>query len=571
MTISEIKLLRESEDSVEFKEAQTQYNYNNGRRSVLGYVVALANEGGGKLIFGVKENKYGTHYIVGSKAWKDKEGKLKEDIYRDKKIRVQTEVIHEFEKRVLIIHIPSRPIGKTLKLDDVPLMRVGEELLPMSDEQLFKILQEQEPDFSAKICVGASINDLNSDAIKIMKFAYAEKQNNDNFITLSDSQALSDLELIQGAKITYAAIILLGKPEAINAYLPQSAVFVEYRNSINQIVFDNRQQFKEAYFTAVDKIWDLIDLRNGKVPVQQGAYIFDIPYFNKEVIREALNNAIAHRDYRRNSEVVIKQFSHDLYITNPGGFPLGVTLENLISVNSTPRNRLLADILAKTGVVERSGQGVDKIFFQSISEAKPIPDYFYSDNYQVELRLSGIVEDKAFALFIKKIQLSRSNDKKLSLYEVMFLNNVRKGYDKNDLNSDLLKKLELEGLVEKVGNTSAQKIILSKLYYSITGKQGVYSLEKPLESQQIQMLLSQHLDEFQSAGMKDFVSLFQKFLTREQVKYQIENMVKKELLAKTGKGSGTRYIKGERMKENDKIAQRVVELGIEEMRKRGEL
>ena len=571
MTISEIKLLRESEDSVEFKEAQTQYNYNNGRRSVLGYVVALANEGGGKLIFGVKENKYGTHYIVGSTAWKDKEGKLKEDIYRDKKIRVQTEVIHEFEKRVLIIHIPSRPIGKTLKLDDVPLMRVGEELLPMSDEQLFKILQEQEPDFSAKICVGASINDLNSDAIKIMKFAYAEKQNNDNFITLSDSQALSDLELIQGAKITYAAIILLGKPEAINAYLPQSAVFVEYRNSINQIVFDNRQQFKEAYFTAVDKIWDLIDLRNGKVPVQQGAYIFDIPYFNKEVIREALNNAIAHRDYRRNSEVVIKQFSHDLYITNPGGFPLGVTLENLISVNSTPRNRLLADILAKTGVVERSGQGVDKIFFQSISEAKPIPDYFYSDNYQVELRLSGIVEDKAFALFIKKIQLSRSNDKKLSLYEVMFLNNVRKGYDKNDLNSDLLKKLELEGLVEKVGNTSAQKIILSKLYYSITGKQGVYSLEKPLESQQIQMLLSQHLDEFQSAGMKDFVSLFQKFLTREQVKYQIENMVKKELLAKTGKGSGTRYIKGERMKENDKIAQRVVELGIEEMRKRGEL
>ncbi len=90
MTIEEVKQLKESEDKVEFKEAQTQYNYNNGRRSVLGYVVALANEGGGKIIFGVKENKAGLHNILGSLAWNGLEGKLSEDIYRDKQIRVDT-------------------------------------------------------------------------------------------------------------------------------------------------------------------------------------------------------------------------------------------------------------------------------------------------------------------------------------------------------------------------------------------------------------------------------------------------------------------------------------------------
>ena len=100
-----------------------------------------------------------------------------------------------------------------------------------------------------------------------------------------------------------------------------------------------------------------------------------------EIMREAINNAIAHRDYRRNSETVIKQYPQKLVITNAGGFPVGVTIENLLTVPSTPRNRLLADVLSKTGIVERSGQGIDKIFKNTISEGKLQPDYSHSDNF----------------------------------------------------------------------------------------------------------------------------------------------------------------------------------------------
>lgn len=88
------------------------------------------------------------------------------------------------------------------------------------------------------------------------------------------------------------------------------------------------------------------------------------------MIREAINNAIAHRDYRRSGEIVIKQYPQKMIIMNAGGFPLGVTIDNLLRVQSTPRNRLLADVLAKTGIVERSGQGVDKIFKYTLSEGK---------------------------------------------------------------------------------------------------------------------------------------------------------------------------------------------------------
>jgi ATP-dependent DNA helicase RecG len=89
MTVQELIHLQESENKVEFKQAKTQYSYNSGRKSVLGYVSALANEGGGYLVFGIKEAS--PHEVCGSQAFEGTEGKLEQDVYRDLKIRVKTE------------------------------------------------------------------------------------------------------------------------------------------------------------------------------------------------------------------------------------------------------------------------------------------------------------------------------------------------------------------------------------------------------------------------------------------------------------------------------------------------
>ena len=254
----------------------------------------------------------------------------------------------------------------------VTLMRIGEELKPMSDEVLLKILQEQEPDFSQQVCENLTLSDLDLRALEVMKEKYALKQNNPRFRALSDYQVLVDLDLLKDGKLTNAALILLGKEDILKKYLPQCAVMLEYRNTESQIHFDNRYSFRKAFFLLIDELWQMIDLRNGSVPIQEGAYIFNIPFFNEEVIRESVNNAITHRDYRRNGEIVIKQYPKRLDVVNPGSFPFGVTIDNLLTVPSTPRNRLLADVLQKTGVVERSGQGIDKIFYNTL-----IPQYFF--------------------------------------------------------------------------------------------------------------------------------------------------------------------------------------------------
>ena len=571
MTIDELKHLKESEHKIEFKRAQTQFNYNNDRKSVIGYIVALANEGGGMLVLGVKENKNGLHAITGSSAWEGKEGKLTEDIYRDLQIRVQTEVLFDGTNRVLIIHIPSRPVGKTLKFKDVPLMRVGEDLLPMSDEQLLKILQEQEPDFSATICSHLSPIDLDEAAISKLKEAYSKKQDNQRFLTLSNEQALSDLGLIIGNEITYAALILLGKKEIIKKFLPQSSIYLEYRNTLTQINFDNRQIFTEPYYLTIEKLWDSINQRNGKVSVQQGPYIFDIPFFNKEVIREAINNAIAHRDYRKTSEVVIKQFPNEMHIINPGGFPLGVNLTNLLTVNSTPRNRLLSDIMAKTGVVERSGQGIDKIYYQTITESKPEPDYSKSDNYQVELRLSAVVEDKAFALFIHQIQQERKDSEKLSVQDVIALNRIRKGETQSPFDPIILRKLEKQGLIEKHGKTKGSYYVLSRAYYEFTDEKGKYSKTTDWDERQAFYIILHHLQKFENAKMTDFIDLFEGRLTRKQVRYIVDKLIEKKDLKRAGEGKGTIYSVGENYIKTMSILSKAIDIGIKQMKDKGEL
>jgi ATP-dependent DNA helicase RecG len=548
ITIEKLKKLKESEDKVEFKKGEGgNVSYNGGnksnpsdrRRCILGYVTALCNEEGGFLVIGMTDNY--PHEVVGTNQSIGIIGELESNIYRDTEIRPSIYELYENEKRVLVIEVPSRPAGKVFKFEDVALMRVGEELKPMSDEVYLKIINEQEPDFSQKICENLQISDLEERAITILKEKYALKQNNPNFKTLSNEQLLSDLDLLKNGKLTNAALILLAKKEILNDKLPQAAVMLEYRNSENQIPFDNRIPFSQPFFILIDELWNTINLRNGSFPIQDGAYIFNIPFFNEEVIRESINNAITHRDYRKTSEIVIKQFPQRLDIINAGGFPIGVNLENLLKTPSTPRNRLLADVLQKTGIVERSGQGVDKIYYNTLVEGKAEPDYSKSDYFQVNLKLSAVLEDRAFALFIVSIQDELPESEKLSVLEVITLNMIKKGVSKNNLDTEIVTKLLQKKLIEKRGKTNAIYYILSKDYYDFTDEKAKYYNLQELDEGEVLSKVMQFLSKEGKAKMKDFVGLFEDKLSRKQVRTRIEKFVINKILEQKGEGSNSTY------------------------------
>lgn len=563
--------MRESEDHVEFKKCKEgNMAFNGGskpkpadrRKCILGYVVALANEGGGYLVLGL-EDAY-PHNVVGTKQNLNSLGELESKIYNE--LGIRTFIYEIFDKdgnRVVVIDVPSRPVGIVYTFEDVPLMRVGEDLLPMDQRTLLAILQEHEPDFSQMFCDDVTIDDLDHNAIRILKEKYSRKQKNPAFISLPDQQALNDLKLIVNGKVTNAAVLLVGKEEIIATHFPQAKVMHEYRNVDGQERFDKRIVFGQPFYILIDKLWETIDARNGNVPVQEGPYLFDIPFFNEQVIREVVNNAFAHRNYRIGSEIVVKQYPNKLCVISPGGFPLGVTLNNMLTVSSTPRNRLLADVLAKTGIVERSGQGMDIIFRLTLSEGKQKPDYEKTDDYQVTAILSAVVKEPAFALFIQAIQQELPENQKLSVFDIMTFSAIREG--KQPWDKDIAKRLYELGYLEKRGKTSAIRYIMPRRYYELTGNMTEYSNLIDWDDEQVWAVLFPYLNKYGKAKKTDISKLLMSHISDSQLRRVIERFTDKGLIIKSGKTVNTVYTLSPDYLQRIEVLNQATKIGLTQM------
>ena len=532
------------------------------RKCILGYVVALANEGGGYLVLGL-EDAY-PHNVVGTKQNLNSLGELESKIYNE--LGIRTFIYEIFDKdgnRVVVIDVPSRPVGIVYTFEDVPLMRVGEDLLPMDQRTLLAILQEHEPDFSQMFCDDVTIDDLDHNAIRILKEKYSRKQKNPAFISLPDQQALNDLKLIVNGKVTNAAVLLVGKEEIIATHFPQAKVMHEYRNVDGQERFDKRIVFGQPFYILIDKLWETIDARNGNVPVHEGPYLFDIPFFNEQVIREVVNNAFAHRNYRIGSEIVVKQYPNKLCVISPGGFPLGVTLNNMLTVSSTPRNRLLADVLAKTGIVERSGQGMDIIFRLTLSEGKQKPDYGKTDDYQVTAILSAVVKEPAFALFIQAIQQKLPENQKLSIFDIMTFSAIMEG--KQPWDKDIAKRLYELGYLEKRGKTSAVRYIMPRRYYELTGNMTEYSNLIDWDDEQVWAVLFPYLNKYGKAKKTDISKLLMSHISDSQLRRVIERFTDKGLIIKSGKTVNTVYTLSPDYLQRIEVLNQATKIGLTQM------
>ena len=483
--IEELKLMRESEDHVEFKKGEHgNVSYNGGdkqnpkdrRRCILGYVIALCNEGGGRMVIGMHDDY--PHRVVGTKQSLNALGQLESSIYNDTGIRPDVYELYENpdqnQGRVLIIEVPGRPVGKVFKFEDVPLMRVGEDLKPMSDAMYLKILQESEPDFSERICEGLTVNDLDENAIAEMKRQYAIKWNKPEFRHIPTLQVLSDFQLIDAdGRLNYAALILLGNSASICKYLPCNNVVVEYRLYHSMIEYTARKEFQEPLFLLVDSVWQYIN-QPASNPLQHYRdkfNIYDLPTFNEIVVREALLNAVCHRLMHIQSDVVIKQYPDMLVITNAGGFPVGVDINNVMTVNSMPRSKRISEVLQKTGLVEKSGQGVDKMYALCISEGKAIPDYSATDDFQVSLKIRGNIQDAALLLLIKEEQENRTIDNKLNAFDLLALYRVSRQENLKGIDGDTISKLLAENLIVLTDEGYA----ITAKYHEMQQRAGIYT------------------------------------------------------------------------------------------------
>ena len=483
-------LQQREHEHLEFKEAKRQFDSER----LMKYVAALANEGGGHLVLGVTDKFPRT--VVGSQAFLDVQ-KIKQRVTEKLRLRVEMEAHSLLEGRVVVVSVPSRPLGLPIPYNGSYLMRSGQAVEPMTTDVLRKIFDETAPDYSAQTCEGATFDDLDRVAIDRFRDMWYRKARKEWIRQQPDRALLEDAELVFGDEITYAALVLLGTRRALTRHLAQAEIVFEYRSSEATVSAQQRENFREAFFLINDQLWKLINLRNEVQQFRDGLFMRDIPTFNEDAVREALLNAVSHRDYRFGGSIFIRQFPRRLEIESPGGFPPGITEENIL-MRQYPRNRRIAEVFERCGLVERSGQGVDRMFNAAILESKPKPDFSRTDAYQVMLVLRGEILHPGFLRVLEAIgdvQLQAFTTLDLLALDRLFVGDP---FPK-ELRSSAKKLVEM-GIAEAVGRGRGRRYLLARKYYEELKLPAAYTRRKGLDRETNKALLLKHIEDNQDSG-----------------------------------------------------------------------
>lgn len=493
---------------LEFKEAKSSFDWDK----LVRYCAALANEGGGDIVLGVGDKR--PRKVVGTSAFANVE-KVAKDLLDHLALRIEVSELHHPDGRVLVFTAPSRPIGRPIPVDGAYWMRVGESLETMTPERLQRIFDEGVPDFSAKVCSEATLSDLAGDAIERFRSLLARRRP----AVRADSvdRMLEDAELTVDGGITYAALIMLGAPRGLGRHLGCAEIVYEYRADEASVAYSHREDHRTAFLLLDEALWRAIDQRNTVHQFVDGLFRRDIPSFNERAVREALLNAVCHRDYRLQGSIFVKQWPSRLEISSPGGFPPGITVDNIL-FRQAPRNRRLAEAFARCGLVERSGQGVDLMFATAVQEGKAPLDFSGTDEFEVRLTLHGTIEDEGFLRFLEKA--TRDAGRSFNTHELVVLDAVHRDHAIPQAARPTIARLIDQGFVERAGK---RRLVVARKYQRVIGKPGAYTRKAGLDRETNKALLLKHISSNPGCALSELCGVLPNHST-DQVRALLKNL-----------------------------------------------
>ena len=523
------------DERLEFKEAKSRFDFERLAK----YCVALANEGGGRVILGVTDKLPRT--VVGSQAFCNLE-RTKAGLIERLRLRLDIEEIEHPHGRVLVFQIPSRQMGVPIQYEGAYWMRGGESLIPMTPDQLQRIFAETGPDFSAEICTSARLDDLDPGAVEALRQPWQRKLPDQDLSVRPVEQLLTDAELLVEGGVTYAALVLLGGHSALGKHLAQAELIFEYRSNELPGPAAERHEFRKGCLSVLDEVWRLVNQRNDQQHFQQGFFVWDLPTFNERVVREAVLNAVSHRDYRHGGSVFVRQYPRRIEIVSPGGFPSGITAENILR-QQNPRNRRIAEVLAKCGLVERAGQGFDLMFRECIRQSKPLPDFTHTDDYSVWITLHGDIQDPEFLRFLEEI--GREQVAAFGLDDFLVVDLVRREQPVPDSFRSRVEHLLEQGIIERVGRGRGVRLLLSQRFYQHIGKAGVYTRKRGLDRETNKELLLKHIQDNQDEGspLRELVQVLPA-LSYFQVQKLLQDLRRQGQICRVGNTNASRWYPG---------------------------
>lgn len=364
-------------ERLEFKEAKQSFD----KTKLLKYCVALANEGGGCIILGVTDKR--PRQVVGCFAWSSVEqlNNIKVTIFNKLKFRVEVIELEHQNGRVLVFEVPPRPLGRALDYEGAYLMRVGEELRPMTPDMLKRVFAEDQQDwFYQPARSKASPDDVialldTQTYFELLEIPYPTSR--DAVLERLQSQHLIK-QKVQGWTITNLAVILLAKKlDAFSSALGRKAPRFVIYEGINKL--QTRVERIENRGYAIS-FYGLLDFVHSAAP--QNRFIEEVvreevKMFPKQALRELIANALVHQDFlATGTSVMIEMYNDRIEISNPGIPPIKV--ERFIDENQS-RNEQLANLMRIFGICEEKGSGIDKVISAVEMFQLPAPDFRVGD------------------------------------------------------------------------------------------------------------------------------------------------------------------------------------------------
>lgn len=359
-------------------------------------------------------------------------------------------------------------------------------------------------DASAQPVAGATLDDL--DPLERERLRQAVQQYGGDRVLLElDNEALDGAlgltrTLDNGQRVpTLTGLLVIGREQALRKLVPTHELAFQVL-AREQVAFN---EFKRYPLVRAMQ-WLETNFRpyNPENEVQVGMFRVPVPKVDLGAFREAVANALVHRDYHRLGAVHARLDDWGLTVSNPGGLVEGVTLQNLLTTEPRPRNPMLADAMKRIGIVERSGRGVDKIYRGMLRFGRPEPDYNRTDETQVILQLATVDADEAFLRLLIEEE-DRRQGAVLPIESIIVLAALRSerrldtkalsrhlGRDQSQTRR-IVQQLVEAGLIQAYGSTRNRSYTLSKDVYQAGGQQVAYTRQAGFSRlQHEQMVLS---------------------------------------------------------------------------------
>lgn len=525
VTLAYLRSQASETEVLEFKEANNSYSFKK-----LGeYFSALSNEANllGKedawLVFGIKDSDKS---IVNTRFRTDpaKLHSLKAEIADKTTQRITFKEIHEIDTeqgRVILFQIPPAPRGIPVAWEGHYYGRDGEALVPLNLEEQDRIRKQNlADDWSIGICEQAGISDLSEEAILKARALYLVKNPDlaGEIEQWDTATFLNKARLCFKGRITRAAILLLGKPESEHFLTPAVAKISWILKDRDNIEKDYAH-FSCPFLLTVEQVYAKIRYTKYRYLSVRSLFPDEVDSYDPYIVREALNNCIAHQDYPLGGKInVVENEDSVLIFSNMGSF-IPRTIENVITSDapeSRYRNSFLAHAMVNLNMIDTIGSGIKRMFTIQSKKFFPLPEYSLT-NEQVKVAITGKVLDMNYATKLAQMP-------ELSLNEIMLLDKVQK---QKALNNAEIKQLRQKRLIEgRKPNFHISSQVARK-----TGQKADYINLRGIDDEYCKKIIVDYLIEFSEGKRVDFEKILLDKLPGILDEQQKKNKVKNYLQA----------------------------------------